>query len=56
MCTPPPHGIIGDKVDSGVIGRAELNGTIPIVMGNQEQGQSGEFVCWFQDCGVNLVV
>ena len=53
---PPQDEIIADKVDCGVMRCAEFNRGIRIVIGHQELSQNSEFVCRFQDSGVNLVV
>ena len=40
IAAPLLHEINGDKVVSGVIRHAEFNDAIPIVIGDQEQGQN----------------
>ena len=44
IAPPQLHEINPDKVVSGVIRHAEFNGSIPIVIGHQEQSQKCEFM------------
>jgi hypothetical protein len=47
IAPPQLHEINRDKVVSGVIGHAEFNDAIPIVIGHQEQSQKCEFMCLY---------
>jgi hypothetical protein len=46
IAPPQLQEINRDKMVSGVIGGAELNGSIPIVIGHKEQGQKCKFINW----------